>query len=145
MNLYKKWMSIIFCLSLTSGLQAQQSITLQNDSLIQQVIELSIQHNYQFAEKILKKIIDQYPDHPEGYFFMAATIQSKMMDFETDIWDEDFFHFIDLTIKTADNKIKQLSVHDYMLEYYKGSALCYLAFYEGRKGKYLSEKKIMRR
>ena len=128
----------IFSLLLsTSDLQAQQSITAQNDSLIQKAIELSIRHDYKLAEEIFQKIIDDYPEHPEGYFFMAATIQSKMMDFETDKWDQDFFHYINLAIKTANEKINESPQADYWAQFYKGSALCYLAFFEGRKEKYL--------
>ena len=119
-------------------LLAQGSKAVQNDSLIQYAIELSIQHKYPLAEEILQNIIKNSPGHPEGYFFMAATIQSKMMDFETDIWDDDFFNYIKLTIKLADEKLKQPELTDNNIQYYKGSARCYLAFFEGRKGKYLS-------
>jgi len=125
---------IFFCFI---QLQAQEIITLSNDSLIQKAIEMSIQHDYDNAEKILQQIIDNNPEHPAGYFFMAATIQSKMMDFETNRWDTDFFHYIELTIKKANDKIHKSSDPNIWAQFYKGSALSYLAFVEGRRGKYL--------
>jgi tetratricopeptide (TPR) repeat protein len=128
---------IVLILLLFNPLQAQQFNTPSNDSLIQQAIEMSIQHNYYNAEKIVQQIIENHPEHPAGYFFMAATIQSKMMDFETNRWDADFFHYIKLTIKKANNKIHKSPDKNIWAQFYKGSALSYLAFVEGRRGKYL--------
>ncbi|MBC8183387.1 hypothetical protein H8E88_20030 [candidate division KSB1 bacterium] len=128
-------LAIIFCNY--NILFAQQSITTPNDSLIQKAIEMSIQHDYENAERIFQKIIESDPEQPEGYFFMAATIQSKMMDFETERWDADFFRYINLTIKKANDKILKSSDTNIWARFYKGSALSYLAFVEGRRGKYL--------
>ncbi|MDZ7264214.1 MAG: hypothetical protein ONB16_06485, partial [candidate division KSB1 bacterium] len=105
----------------------------RTDSLIQTGIELSIQHDYPQAESIFHKLIEAYPDHPVGYLFMAATLQSKMMDYETERWSEDFQRYIRLAIDTAENSKSQ----DLWAMFYHGSALCYLAFYEGRNGDYL--------
>ena len=119
-------------------LQAQPSNATPDDSLIQKGIELAIQHDYKNAEKIFQQIIDNYPQQPEGYFFMAATIQSKMMDFETKKWDTEFFNYINLTLKLAHTNIHKSSNKNYWAKVYKGSALSYLAFVEGRRGKYLA-------
>ena len=109
-----------------------------NDSLFIFAIELATNHQYEEAEKICVRIIEKNPEHPAGYFFKAAILQSKMMDFETELWIKDFRYYINLTIKFADKNIKQLGKSDLHLMFYKASALCYLAFYDGRKGNYLS-------
>ncbi len=107
------------------------------DSLINRGIELSIVHNYAAAESIFANIISENPDSPTGYFFMAATIQSKMMDFESDRWDEDFHHFIQKTLSAAEKQLAEHPKDSYSL-FYRGSALSYLAFYNGRKKEYVS-------
>lgn len=109
----------------------------QTDSIIQQGIECSILHDYDRAEAIFRQVIENNPELAEGYFFMAATIQSKMMDFETDQWEQDFFHFIEMTIQRAKEQQVDRADADPYSRFYHGSALCYLAFYESRKGKYL--------
>ncbi|MDZ7333116.1 MAG: hypothetical protein ONB31_14170 [candidate division KSB1 bacterium] len=105
----------------------------KTDSLIQIGIAQSIQHNYSQAESIFQNLTETYPDHPIGYFFMAAMLQSKMIDYETDRWSEDFRRYIRLAIDKAENRKTQ----DLWAMFYHGSALCYLAFYEGRNGDYL--------
>lgn len=127
----------LFLLISFTRLQSNQSITVENDSLIQKAIEFSIQHDYELAEEIFLKIINKYPEHPIGYFFMAATIQSKMIDFETEKWDDKFFYYINLTIEKADSMITGRAKTDSWVKFYKGSALSYLAFFEGRREKYL--------
>ncbi len=108
------------------------------DSLIQAAITNSIQHNYQTAESLLSQVIRKNPHHPQGYFFMAATIQSKMMDFETDLWADDFLKYIKLSLKYADEQLHHTAGSKNDAMFYKGSALSYLSFYEGRQGKYLA-------
>jgi len=127
-----------FFTSLNYSLKAQITTKIETDSLIQLGIELSIQHHYTKAESIFQQLIENYPGHPVGYFFMAATIQSKMIDFETDQWEREFQNYIQLTIHYAKkNQINRLENEVWSM-FYQGSALCYLAFYEGRKKEYLA-------
>lgn len=107
------------------------------DSLIQQGIEHSIQHRYGQAEAIFRRMIEQAPEYPAGYFFMAATIQSKMMDFEMENWESDFFHYLERTIQIARAVQQKQADADPIAQFYHGSALCYLAFYESRQAHYL--------
>ncbi|HEX9971651.1 MAG TPA: hypothetical protein VGD14_06235 [bacterium] len=125
---------VLISFKLVFGQNAQSSKT---DSLIQQGIEYSIVHDYDKAEAIFQQIIKDNPEHPVGYFFMAATIQSKMMDFETENWEQDFFQYIEMAIDLAKEQQLSQSEVDPFLMFYRGSALCYLAFYESRKGQYL--------
>ncbi len=124
--------SMLFVVELSLG---QTWLDAKTDSLIQKGIELSIQHDYSQAESIFKQLIADHSDHPVGYFFMAATIQSKMMDYESDRWSKDFHRYIKLAIDVAENNSSQ--GQNLWSMFYHGSALCYLAFYEGRKGDYL--------
>ena len=130
---------LIICFTIIFTIQGvgQENVVTSVDSIIQVGIELSIQHKYEQAEEIFKNIIKQYPEHPIGYFFMAATIQSKLMDYETDKGDKDFYRYIKLTNYYVKKKIATSSQKDPWLLFCKGSALCYQAFFESRKGKYV--------
>ena len=114
-------------------LVAQGNVYSKSDSIILKAIELSIEHHYDQAEKLINRIIKTAPSQPAGYFFKAAVLQSKMMDYETDNWEQEFFENIHLTLKYAK---KQGRVDSESL-FYQGSALSYLAFYQGKKGHYL--------
>lgn len=117
--------------------KGQNARVCEIDSLIQQGIACSIMHEYDQAEAIFLNMIREKPEHPVGYFFMAATIQSKMMDFETETGEQDFFNYIKLTIRLAKEQQRMQPDSDPSTLFYHGSALCYLAFYESRKGQYL--------
>ena len=115
----------------------QGCFEVKTESLIQSGIELSTQHDYAKAESNFQQLIDDYPDHPVGYFFMAATIQAKMMDYESDQWSQDFYRYIRLAIDCAEKKEVEKKEKNLLSIFYHGSALCYLAFYEGRNGDFL--------
>jgi hypothetical protein len=82
-------------------------------------------------------LIEKNIEDPQGYFFMAATFQAQMIDFESDNWEKDFYQYINLTIKKADELMSDKAEKTQWPQFYKGSALLYLAFVDGRKGKYL--------
>lgn len=139
-TMIKRWIelwyiigSIVIATAFAQGHDFTESTT---DSLIQAGIEFSIQHNYYQAESMFEQLIKNYPDRPIGYFFMAATIQSKMMDYESDQWSQDFHRYIQLAIYHAKNKKLEQDENDPWNLFYHGSALCYLAFFEGKNGDY---------
>lgn len=125
--------SIVIAAEFAQGQDVSESRT---DSLIQAGIEFSIQHNYYQAESIFQQLIKNNPAKPIGYFFMAATIQSKMMDYESDRWSQDFYRYIHLAIYHAKNSRFEQDENDPWNQFYYGSALCYLAFFEGKNGNY---------
>ena len=136
-RLVQIWFAINSVVILAELAPGQELFDAGTDSLIQAGIELSIQHDYYRAEGLFQQLIDRFPDHPVGYFFMAATIQSKMMDYESDRWRQDFQHYIQLSIESAKKYRIESQGQDAQILFYHGSALCYLAFFEGRNGDYL--------
>jgi len=137
-SIRKLWYLLSLSLFFVESSPGQNCFEAKTDSLILSGIELSIQHDYSKAESIFLRLIKDYPDHPIGYFFMAATIQSKMIDYESDQWSQDFYQYIRLAIHCAEKNKFMKQEHDFWSMFYHGSALCYLAFYEGRNGDYLS-------
>jgi len=106
------------------------------DSLVSVGIEYSINQKYAAAESLFEKIINMDPTHPRGYFFKAATIQSKSMDYETNLWEGSFLSYLEKTEELSKERIKR-NEKDVWAHFFLGSALSYRAFFEGRKKKYV--------
>lgn len=109
----------------------------QPDSQIYYGIDQSIRQNYASAESTFSHLIKDAPNHPRGYFLLAATIQSKSMDFETDKWEKDFILLLSKTEQAARNIIQKEN-NDVWTYFYLGSALSYRAFHDGKQGNYVS-------
>ncbi|MBD3287209.1 tetratricopeptide repeat protein [candidate division KSB1 bacterium] len=129
-------MNLLFLLLVLSGTNCIVGAS-QPDSLILYGIDQSIRQNYASAESTFTRLINESPEHPRGYFFLAATLQSKSMDFETDIWEDEFI----LTLDKAENRARKLlriNDEDEWARFYLGSALSYRAFYDGKKNRFVS-------
>jgi hypothetical protein len=104
---------------------------------VQRSIELTINQEYPAAENIGRQLASQYPSHPIGYLFLAATIQSKMMDFETTVWENEFFAFLDSTRSRA-QKYSKNHPEDAWAYFYLGSTDVYRGFYESKQNRYFA-------
>jgi len=125
--------AIILCTLLNSPEVFPQSPF--QDSLavsVQRSIEWTINQNYPAAEALGHQLTRQYPAHPIGYLFVAATIQSKMMDFETTLWEKEFLTCLDSTRARA-RKNLHTNPNDAWAHFYLGSAEVYHGFYESKQ------------
>lgn len=100
-------------------------------------LERGISEQYALAIAHFSKIKVEYPDSPAGPFFLSAIYQSRMMDFETTVWKDQFYSEIEKTIQlaTAEIRIKPDNPYNY---FYLGGAFAYKSFQDGREGKYIS-------
>jgi tetratricopeptide (TPR) repeat protein len=117
---------------LESPLNAQVLITAETDSLIQSGIRNSINQFHSNAIEIFLGIEKEMPESPVGYFFHAAALQSKMMDYE--LYEEEP-EFLDLVKKTIHLSQLILKKHprDAWAHYFLGGGLGYLAFYQAKQ------------
>lgn len=120
----------IFLLTI-SALKAQK-ISVSIDSLAKQCISFTISQKYDSAEVLCKKIQAIGKGNPVGYLLLAATMQSKMMDYESDLWEKEFHENIEKTISLARHQLTQ-NRHDVWAHFYLGSAFCYKSFYLGKQ------------
>ena len=106
-----------------------------NDDIINGV-ELGISENYDDALRQFSKLAESNPDDPGPHFFLATIWQSKMMDFETQIWQQEFERAIDQTLSLAKARLNQnqYSLND---RFFHASALAYKSFQISRTGHYL--------
>jgi len=103
--------------------------------MIRRGIHLSILQDYAAATRIFVGLKKELPLDPAGYFFQAAVIQTKMMDYERYTDEPHFVALIDSAMTLARKQIKQDLNHAWSY-FYVGAGHGYLSFYLAKKKKY---------
>ena len=103
------------------------------DSLIRRGIDQTILSEFELADRAFQEVISRRPAHIVGYFYHAATFQSKMLDYETDLWEEDFQNAIDWAVQVGEKQL-EASEEDAIVAFYLGSTYMYKALHQGKKG-----------
>ena len=132
---FHKLIYLLLLLS-TSKLCAANIYTSDTDSLIKTGIELSLSQAYDASLAIFESLEQQMPEEPAGYFYQAAVIQTRMMDYER---YDDFDRFREKLVQTitvSRNKLKQ-NKNDAWAHFYTGASYGYLAFSLAKQMKYV--------
>ena len=98
-------------------------------------IELTILTDFENAEKIYKGLIEEYPDEPIGYFYMAAVLQSEMLDREDFSQPDICEDFIEKCVQKSKSLQKERD-NDAWLLFYEGNAYLYRSFLKSKLGKW---------
>lgn len=120
-----------------SPLVGQSSFSSEVDSLILRGIDQTFTCHFDSALLTFQKVIDLYPDHIVGYFYQAATLQSKMMDYETDRWEKEFYELVDEAIRTGKKQLQEGNENPWTY-FYLGSAFSYKGLYQAKSGSLVS-------
>ena len=109
---------------------------------IDENIELTINGKFNQALSLLNKRIENDTTDFQSYFYLAATLNSKMTHYENLNFEEEFYSAIENTIRLIKmKKIENLKLSDStkaQFSFYLGSAYGYRGFFEGRKGNWYS-------
>ncbi len=65
-------------------------------------IDFVFKEEYKSAEEEAKKITRAYPDHPAGYFFMAAVAEAWMQRYQSNKREAEFYRFCDQAVEKAE-------------------------------------------
>lgn len=103
---------------------------------IQKGIQFTVSQQYDSSLQIFQRLAHQAPDDPLGPFFIAATYQAMMMDFETRRWEQDFLTYTDQAIDLAQKRLSGEPENLYS-RFFLGAVKSYKAFYFGKGGYYL--------
>ncbi len=122
-----------FGLLFVSQGKSQTPFSHEVDSLIQQGIDQTFQSEFDSALSTFNEVINRIPDHLAGYFYVAATYQSMMMDYETDAWEETFMSKIDSAIEMG-RALVDVDNPDPWTQYYLGSCYNYKGLYQAKSG-----------
>ncbi len=105
------------------------------DSLVRQIINRTIAQKYRNALVLADSVTVLAPEEPIGYFFRAAVLQARMLDYGSLEDEKTFFNATGTCRKLAEKKLRQ-NVKDAWAHFFLGSALGYEAFFLGKKKRY---------
>jgi hypothetical protein len=117
--------------------------TYANDSeWIGRGIDYTINNKFTEAKALFENQIQARPNDYRTYFYLAATLNSKMTHFENNDDEVIFYQMLKKTIDIVRTKLdrdENLSDStESQLLFYMGSAYGYKAYYEGKKGNWYS-------
>jgi tetratricopeptide (TPR) repeat protein len=133
------FLSNLFLIILINGAAAQADSS--KGDWVQQSIDLTINGRFDEAESLLQARINKYPNELEPYFYYASLLNSKMTHYENYHNDSLFLVMIDSVIIKSDRFLKKNTTDSAKIAhvyFYKGSAVGYLAFYQGQIAKWLA-------
>ena len=123
---------ILLCIS--TSIWAEIHSAAQADSLINAGIRQTLLCDFDGAMASFQKVVETDPGNPAGPFYLAATLQSKMMDEETDVLAAEFYKQIDRVIRMTKEDIKA-GGRDPLAYEYLGSAYSYRGLFEAKQGR----------
>lgn len=133
-----------FFFLLSSKAFGQSPFSADVDSLIHRGIDQTYNSEFDSALATFQKIVDAHPDHIAGYFYQAAVLQSQMMDYETDLWEEEFYAWINKAIEIGSAQIEGGDANAWT-RFYMGSCHSYKGLYQAKAGGLISGIKSARK
>ena len=115
---------------------AQSRISVAMDSLLTQTISATINQEYERALAAVDTVIKRAPEEPVGYLFQAATLQSRMLDYENNADEKAFIQSLRTCRRLAENLLRK-NPQDAHAHFWLGSAYGYEAFYVGKGRRYI--------
>jgi tetratricopeptide (TPR) repeat protein len=100
-------------------------------------IDFIYKENFKQAEQEAKKIIKCNPDHPAGYFFYAAALDSWMCYYQSTSKEEAFYEYCDKAIEKGKAMLDK-NPDDVWARFFVGGADGYKGTYESRLGRWIT-------
>jgi tetratricopeptide (TPR) repeat protein len=100
-------------------------------------IECVFREDYKGADEEAKKILRAYPEHPAGYFFMAAVAEAWMQRYQSNKREAEFYRFCDQAVEKAE-KILAADPNDDWARFFLGGAEGYKGTFEARYERYIT-------
>jgi tetratricopeptide (TPR) repeat protein len=117
---------------------AEESRTPEHlNALITEGIDFTLRQEYDRADSVFRIVVDYYPNHPLGYLYRAAVMETKSMDY-LDPLDFTTFDSLLAVAKSEAEKIVETSPSSPIGYYYRGSAIGYDAYARVDAGNWLS-------
>lgn len=116
---------------------AQQALPADMHEWALKSIDLVFREDFRGAEAEAQKIIRAYPDHPAGYFFMAAAADTWMLRYQSNRREAEFYRYCDQAIERAE-RILASNPQDEWARFFMGGADGYKGTYEVRYERYIT-------
>ncbi|MBN2102656.1 hypothetical protein JW835_01285 [bacterium] len=124
---------IMILISCTALYAAESPFPACVDSLIHQGTRLNSMAQFDSAFTTFQQVNRLLPEHPAGSFYLAATLHSKMMHYETDRWELAFSEYRDSTMSRADTWLANRG-EDPWIYFFRGSIQTYMGLYQAKRG-----------
>jgi len=124
-------------LLLSAAATAQTPFSPALDSMICRGIDQTIMCRFDSALATFSRVRDARPGHSAGYFYLAATIQSRMMDYERNDSADDFYRLIDKAISLGEDSASSEDTGAWHL-FYLGSSYMYKGMFQVKTGSMLA-------
>jgi tetratricopeptide (TPR) repeat protein len=100
-------------------------------------VEFVFKEDFKGAEEEAKKVIRAYPEHPAGYFLMAASADAWMLRYQSNKREAEFYRYCDQAVEKAE-KILAKDAGDDWARFFMGGADGYKGTYEARYERYIT-------
>lgn len=97
----------------------------------QHIIQHTTRQNYAHALALCHLLQQRHPEHPVGYFFEAATLQARMLDFE-DYSEQKTFFALSKKVVSLCRTLLVKQPENSLLYFFWGAALGYEAYFQGK-------------
>lgn len=129
------WSMLVLLLAATP-LRSQETITAPMDSIIKRIIPITINQKYDSALALCAKLERMPGAQAYAYFFKAAVLQSRMLDYENYV-DEDEFLAASKQARELFQKSLRKNSRSAICHFFIGATYGYEAFYFGKRDRLL--------
>lgn len=137
MNLFQRILTITAVLTevvFASGNHRLQRVPIPAiDSLLSTGIEQVLLQQYHAAGETFRKLSADFPDHPAGYLYQAAVLQSEAMDYEERLNDRRFDSLLAAGRQRSETMIRNAGESPWGY-YYLGTTLGYDSYARAERG-----------
>jgi len=102
-------------------------------NLLQKGLQLSYNFNFEESEKVFQKLIDDYPDEPEGYLYLSQNYMWSYLGSKEEEEYEKFSKLIEQSIEKLKSKLSS-EKQKYEVNYLLGKAYMFKAMALMNKG-----------
>ena len=107
------------------------------DSLITTGIDQTLRCEFDSVMVTFNIFKQKKPEHFVGYFYLAATLQSEMMDYESDSRKDEFYSLIDKAVHVGELQV-QIDENDSWTHFYLGTTYLYKGMFQAKSGSLIS-------
>ncbi len=120
----------------TARRSTAQAPSVDRNTLLRQGVEATVEHRYQRAEELFRRVGEMWPDDPLPILLQAAGLYAQMQDLENYARSDEFLALLDSTRNLARRRLERGPTAD---DYFSlATAEGYLAYLALREHRYLS-------
>jgi len=101
------------------------------DEALRQGLASNYRDEYEKSISVFEALVDDYPEHPAPYFYLAATYQNWMSSYRVNRFADELDYYVNLAVEKG--KAALAEKDNSWLYFYMGSSYGFRAYYRFRK------------